>query len=281
MNDDLQKSVSRNSGYMQFLRLTFIVFFVLGVTACGSDKEAAVDLPSPELFTWGSQPISVSPPPDTWRRDKAQSGGLRGVRFIKNQSIGEEISIAEHYALDERLRCTELTELLRDLDNLSDRDFNRRIQRASLYVPKPINSSEKRQAEKANAELTRARTAFRNKQPDVTRHAITNAFEDVGRIKYSLDDVVERVMFDKASYDSFGEVFAFLPKEVVVAGEPGVSVDFTLDPNDRDVKFHGRQVYVLKNNRLFVLTFFGLPENIPVFEQIVASVSFPPSQCVL
>lgn len=86
-------------------------------------------------------------------------------------------------------------------------------------------------------------------------------------------------MFTAKQYDSFGKVVVESPAEGTVGGQPSVSVDFTLDSRDRKVLFHGRQVYVLKNNRLFVLAFLGLPENLPLFQRIVDSVSFPEGVC--
>lgn len=267
------------------LHIVVTAIVMLALSACGNEEGAGTgavaELPPPEIFAWGSQPISASPPPETWWREKAQSGGLRGARFIKSGSVGEEIRIAEHYALDERSRCTQLTSLLSDLDKLDARDFNRRIQRASLYVSPPINAAEKRHADRANAQLARARDAFRSGQTSEARSAIAWAFEHASRIEYSLDEVLDRVMFDASSYESFGRVTTLMPKDLTIAGEPAVSIDYTLDSNDRGITYYGRQAYVLKNNRLFVLTFHGLQENIPLFEQIVESVSFPANKCVL
>lgn len=263
-----------------------IAAIALALSACGGSDEAAGDgatfeLLPPEEFVWGSQPISVSPPPETWRREKAQSGGLEGVRFIKSRSVGEEIRIAEHYSLDQQSRCTQLMELMSDLENLSDQEFASRLQRARFYVPKPINADEKRWAEYANESLDRARDAHRNDDLGGVRRAITDAFEQGGRIQYSLDEVVDRVMFHESQYDSFGQVVAHLPEQGTIGGEPSVSVNYTLDSKEREIKYSGRQAYVLKNNRLFVFTFHGLPENLPLFDQIVETVTFPPSQCVL
>lgn len=269
---------------MHDIRILFIAMFVLMLSGCGGSDESAGgshELLPPEVFSWRSQPVSVSPPPETWWRDKVQQGGLSGVRFIKSRSVGEEISFSEHYALDERSRCTQLTELLTDLENLDDREFALRIQRARFYVPEPINADEKRWADWANESLDRARDAHRNGQLGEARRAITDAFEQGARIQYSLDEVVDRVMFHESQYDSFGQVIAHSPVDGMIAGEPSVSVDYTLDSAERDVKFYGRQAYVLKNNRLFVFTFHGLPENIALFEAILETVSFPPSQCVL
>jgi len=236
-------------------------------------------LPPPEVFTWGSQPISASPAPEGWTRDRAQSGGLRGVRFIKERGFGEEIRIAEHYALDERSRCTQLTALLDDLDNLDRRDFLSALQRTRFYAPDPINSYEERKVESGNANLDEARAAFLADDLRGARRAIERALRDGTDMLYRMEEVVDRVMFDPASYDSFGEVETMSPQTGHVAGMPSVSVDYRLDSRDNGHLYYGRQVYVLHNNRLFVLTFHGLEHNLPVFEAIVDSVSFQRGQC--
>ena len=252
------------------------------IWACGGDGDVSSileSLPPTEEFNWGGQPISVSPPPESWRREKEQSGGLRGARFIKTGSVGEEIRLTEHYSLAERDRCERLSALLSDLDNLDRTALNKRVQRARLYPVPPINSKEATLADAANASLDRARANFLQDQMIETRTAITQALEQAGRIHYSLNEVVDRVMFSPTSYDSFGTVEVEEPIRGELAGEPSVTVDFTLDSTERPHFYHGRQVYVLKNNRLFVLTFFGLSENLPLFDAIVETVSFPPGQC--
>jgi hypothetical protein len=264
------------------LILYLLLLSVCGTTACGpgggSSSELAA-LPPAEVFNWGGQPISVSPPPESWRREKAQSGGLRGVRFIKIGSVGEEIRLAEHYALDERDRCARFSELLRDLDKLDRREFGKTIHQTRLYASPPINDREAYLVELANGQLDRARETFLRDQPVKTRTAVARAFEHAVGIRYSLDEVVDRVIFSPDSYDSFGKVEVQSPVGGELAGEPSVSVDFTLDSRDRKILYSGRQVYVMHNNRLFVMTFLGLPENLPLFDQIVAGTSFPPGQC--
>ena len=245
----------------------------------GIESFDPASLPAPETFTWGSQPISASPAPEGWYRDRAQSGGLRGVRFIKSRSFGEAIRIAEHYALDDRSRCAQLTELLEDLDNLDRRDFLGAIQRARFYAPDPINSYEERKVESANANLDEARAAYLAGDLRAARRGIERALRDGRDMLYRIDEVIDRVMFDPGSYDSFGEVETMPPQTGSVAGAPSVSVDYTLDSRDNGHLYYGRQVYVLENNRLFVLAFHGLEHNLPLFEAIVDSVSFPRGRC--
>lgn len=262
--------------------LTLLLFFAWIAPACGPGDDAPPELPElppAEVFNWGGQPFSVSPPPEGWRREKSQSGGLSGVRFVKSGSVGEEIRLAEHYSLDERDRCERLTTLLRDLDKLDRREFQKAIHRARLYASPPINDDEARMVEAANSWLDRARDAYRRGQPEETRAAIIDALGYATAVRYSLDEVLERVIFSPSSYDSFGTVVAQQPVTGEVAGEAAVSVDFTLDSRDRKILYHGRQVYVMRNNRLFVMAFLGLPENLPLFEQVVATVSFPQGRC--
>lgn len=245
----------------------------------GHERFDPASLPPPEVFTWGSQPISASPAPEGWYREKAQSGGLRGVRFIKSRSFGEEIRIAEHYALDNRSRCAQLTALLRDFENLDRRDFLGALQRARFYAPDPINSYEERKVAAANADLDAARTAYLAGDLNGARRAIQQALRQGSDILYRIEEVIDRVMFDPGSYDSFGEVETMPPQTGYVAEAPSVSVDYTLDSRDNGHLYYGRQVYVLENNHLFVLTFHGLQHNLPLFEAIVDSVSFPRGQC--
>lgn len=249
------------------------------VLPSGHDSFDPASLPPPEVFRWGSQPISVSPAPEGWYREDSHSGGLSGVRFVKSRSFGEEIRIAEHYALDDRSRCTQLTALLQDLENLDRREFLRAVQRARYYAPDPINSYEERKVEAANADLDGARAAYLSGDLSGARRAIQQALRQGSDILYRMEEVIDRVMFDPRSYDSFGTVETMPPQNGFVAGAPSVSVDYTLDSRDNGHLYYGRQVYVLENNRLFVLTFHGLEHNVALFEAIVDSVSFPRSEC--
>lgn len=247
--------------------------------ACSPAPEEPPPLPPPEVFTWGGQPISFSPPPAGWERQKAQQGGLQGVRFIKSRSVGEEIKVAEHYSLDQRDRCARLQALLRDLDNLDARGFALALQRAKLYASPPLNAREERLAEEANERLDRAREAFRMGEPGEARQAISSALERAVRIRYTLAEVVDRVMLSAERFEGLPGTFEINePAPAEVAGEPAVGVGYTLHYGGRT--YRGREVYVLKNNRLFVASFQGLEENLPLFERILETISFPPGQCV-
>ncbi len=268
---------------------------LLAIAGCGGEHDTAgseatfaarepfdpATLAAPEVFAWGSQPIAVSPPPDGWYMERESSGGLRGVRFIKSQSFGEEIRIAEYYALDDRLRCTEQLDLLERLDEMNRNEFSRALQRARFYVPKPYTSFEARAAEVANEAFDEARAAYLAGDVSGARYAIRRAIDRGRSIRYSLEDVLDEVLFDRAAYEPFGTVETMPPESGYVGGMPSVSVDYTLDSTANGHLYFGRQVYVMQDSRLFVLSFHGLRHHIELFEAIVDSVTFPSSRCVL
>jgi hypothetical protein len=265
-------------------RLLTIVTLLMSTIALSCDRGSGspADLPPlapAEVFRWGGQPISVSPPTEGWHRERALSGGLRGARWVKSGSAGEEIRVAEHYALDERDRCEQFTDLLDELDDMDASELGHALQHTALYAEPPINDDEGLLVEWANSRLDQAREAFFQERPEEARAAIVDAFDAARRIRYTLDDVVERVMLSADSYDDFVKVSVDEPVESTLAGEPSVSVDFELASKDGNGLYLGRQVYVVKNNRLFVVSFLGLAENQSVFEQVLESISFPSGRC--
>jgi hypothetical protein len=254
-----------------------LLLLVLGAAAgCGSEPEDQ-PLAQAEVFTWGDQPISFSPPPDGWRREKHQSGGLQGVRFVKTGSVGERIHVAEHYSLGDRDRCTELQGLLREFDQLNRQTFPRAVQKARLWVPEPINHRDTWVVHEANQALDRALAAYRMGDSVGARRAIGDALEKAGQMQYTLDEVVERVMFSTEGFDGRAKFVIGEPAPGEVAGEPMIWVGYTM--RFRKQNYIGREVYVLKNNRLFVASFQGLAENLPLFERVVDTISFPPGSC--
>jgi hypothetical protein len=264
------------------LRSLLSTVVVIGLVACGGSEEPApsstpVPLPAPEVYTWGGQPISFSAPPGGWRTEKEQSGGLRGARYVLFGSVGERIHVAEHYALDERDRCLQILELLEDYDQMSDHDFRNAIIRARPHAPEPINWSEAQYAEEAGESLDQAFQARMRKDAAEARSWLERALEEVARIHYGLDDVVDRVAFS-APEGPGAPAFEVGPLESTsVGGEQAYVLDYDMVLSGRS--YAGREYYVLKNNRLFVASFQGLEENLDLFEDIVDSIAFPPGDC--
>ena len=58
-----------------------------------------------------------------------------------------------------------------------------------------------------------------------------------------------------------------------LAGIRAYRLDYTLNTPQRQLV--GREYYLLENNHLFEAAFLGLPENLPLFERVVTTISFP------
>ena len=95
------------------------------------------------------------------------------------------------------------------------------------------------------------------------------------RWDYSLDDVVEETRFTTAGWPVHPDSFVIAPMVAdTVAGLPAYRLEFTLNLPEKTLV--GREYYVLKKNRLFEAAFLGLPVNLPLFERVVETISFPP-----
>ena len=82
----------------------WFLLILLGLVACTSAEDHARNEPlsAAETFTWTDQPLRFQPPPDDWRRDRYNQGGLLGVNFIHSRSVGERIYIAEYTRVGKR-----------------------------------------------------------------------------------------------------------------------------------------------------------------------------------
>ena len=261
--------------------LLFTVLLCAGVAAgCGSTESPPAvveELRPAETFDWSGQPIAFALPPLGWERQRSQPGGREGVRFIKAGSVGEEVRVQERLSVADRDRCGRLRELLREFEKMDRRTFEKALQRARLYANPPINDEEEWFAEEANLILDEARTAFRANDPVGVRSSIEQVLKLAGRIRYSLDEVVDEVRFSGEGFppEVRAEVGESSPAEL--AGEPAMRLDYALHYNKRD--YSGRELYVVNNNHLFVVGYQGLAENLPMFERILATVSFPEGEC--
>ena len=93
--------------------------------------------------------------------------------------------------------------------------------------------------------------------------------------RYRLEDVVEETLFSTEGWPVPAD--SFLVSEAVpdtIAGIRVYRLDFRL--NTAEHQLVGREYYMLENNHLFEAAYLGLPENLPLFERVVATISFPP-----
>ena len=256
-----------------------LLVIAMTVTGCGGEPTPeTVELPPPETFTWTSgQPISFSPPPRGWERSRYQNGGTEGVDFVKTGSGGEQILVAERFFVGNRDRCERIQELRRDLNNLDRTTFERDLLRARLYADEPFNGNEARMIDVVNYTLDRARDAYQSGDTAIASSELGTALEQAARIRFTIDETVDRALFTADRNPVYPNLEVEQPQAGQLAGEPIVTVNFTFQP--RDVPFLGRRIYVLKNNRMFELGYQGREENLPLFERILATITFPPGPC--
>jgi hypothetical protein len=212
--------------------------------------------------------------------------GTRGARaargrglhlYVKEGSVGEAIHVAEHYSLGDRDRCAELQGLVRDFDDFNKHSFTQAVHKARPWVSEPINRRDEWVIFEANQALDRALDFFRRDDAAGARRALGDALAKAGEMRYTLDEVVDRVMFSTEGFDGRARFAIGEPVSGELAGEPIVSVDYSMQFRKR--VYLGREIYVVKNNHLFVAGFMGLAENLPLFERIVETISFPPGVC--
>ena len=237
---------------------------------------AGCDLPrlsAPETFAWGAQPISFSPPVG-WSRSAHLEGGLRGVRFVKERSVGQAIVVAEDYLVGDRDRRAALEELLERFDRYDDRELRRALSLARCRTDDPLSPREAEVATEVNAALDRALVAHFADQPEAARAEIAAALAAARGLKLSLGDVLERVAFRPEGHEEPEAVRVLARRQVVVGGEPAAAVDYTRRLPNR--LYRGREVYLMRDNHLFIATLFGISESRPLFDRLVASIAFPP-----
>lgn len=248
-------------------RLFFILTAAL-VAACDS----APALSPPETFDWAGQHISLAPPSAGWRREGQSSGGIRGVRFVKERSVGEAIGIGDYYLLANRLRRARLQEIIDTFETFDRRDFEKALRQAYAHTDSPFSPLEADVASDINAALGRAATAFRMNDRDGARTELRMALGAAERLGFRLGDVLDAVVFAPERREEPQRWSVVGRREATIGGEPAVIVDYTFQTPER--KLYGREAYVVHDSHLFVATFLGLEENLRVFDRVVESIRF-------
>ena len=257
------------------------LIFLMILTGCQdtAPQDAEPALPPPELFTWTTgQPISFSPPPDTWNRSRYQNGGAEGADYVLAGSRGEQIFVAERFFLGRRDRCAKLKEILEKMQDYDRSSFVRAIGEARFSDREPwYNGHEKRTVKAVNKTLERASAAFLRGDIDTVRLDLEWALEQAATIHYTVEETVDEVLFTRERNPVYPALRVDEPVQGEVAGERALVVAFTFQGHGSPMV--GRRVYVVKNNRLFEFGFQGLEQNLALFEKVLDSVTFPPGVC--
>jgi hypothetical protein len=74
------------------------------IAACTSQEKKAREEPllPAETFNWSDVPLAFQPPPAKWERQKHNEGGLLGIWFTHQGSVGERIYVSEYSKVGER-----------------------------------------------------------------------------------------------------------------------------------------------------------------------------------
>ena len=250
----------------------FVMLALIALSGCGGPA-LGPSLGPPETFTWDDQPIAFAPPPPEWRREAYLEGGMRGVRFVKERSGGEAISVADYYVLSDRNRRAALTELQDKLDTYDDRELLHQLSLARWRTDEPMGRSEAEVANAVNASIDRAVTAAIQADRFVVRNEIASALAATSRLSVQLEDVLESVIF-KAERHSEPERFHVVSqRHVVIAEHPAERVDYTYQAPER--VYYGCETYVVHDSHLFVADYIGTESGAKLFDRVVASIAFP------
>lgn len=249
-------------------RTTLLVLLVCVVAGCKSEEQ-----PAPrEEFRWTGQAVSFSPPPAIWRREGELSGGVKGVRFVKERSVGEAITVGEFHHVAERNRTVAIENLLVQFDEIDRHQFLRDSGLAQSRTDNLFTAHEGRVAEEVNAALGRANAFYLNGDPKMARAELQNALASARKLRFTLDDVLE-----KAALRNLRQEASFASAErrnLQVGGEPAVSFEWSMELSGR--RYLRREVFVVHNSHLYVARFIGLERSLPLFERVTASIEFPP-----
>ena len=247
-------------------RKALLLLAACAIAGCGEDEPLAPR----EEFHWTSQAVSFAPPPAGWRREGELSGGVRGVRFVKEYSVGEAITVGEFHRIAERDRTAAIQKLIDDFEKSDRRDFLRDTSLARSRVDNLYTEHERRVAEEVNEALSRSTAFYLNGDRKMAYGELENALAAARRFRLTLDDVLEKAALEPLR----SEVTSFERRDVQVGGEPAVSIEWSMSHSGRT--YARREVFVVHRNHLYVVRFIGLEKTLPLFERVRASVQFPP-----
>ena len=260
-------------------RLLTTVLVALVLAACGSSKNTASSEPpklqEAETFKWSGEPITFSMPPVGWRREGENGGGVKGIRFVKEQSVGEGIGIGDYYILADRNRAPNIREILEKFDTF-DYGFawDRALSKAYAYTDTPFTPLETEISTAVNNAVSQAGMAYRNRDRAAARAHLEAALAESEKLHFSLDEVVARVEFKPEKRQEPENYKVLGRRETVLAGERAIVVDYTVTVPERQRTYAAREAYVVHNSHLFICTFIGLQETLPVFDAVIGSIAW-------
>ncbi len=262
-------------------RAACLAFLILAGAACDPAPASAPASSGPpqllprERFDWIGEPISFSIPPAGWRRE-GDGSGVKGIRFVKERSVGEGIGIGDNYILADRNRTPFLRDMLDHFDTFdSGFAWDNALRKAYAYTDSPFTANETEIAQVINSEVGQAAAAWRTHDKDAAKSHLETALAAAEQLHFSLAEVIDRVEFKRERQQEPDKYTITGRRETTIAGEPAVVVEYTVDVPERQRTYVAREAYVVHNSHLFICTFIGLQETTAVFDAVIASVEFP------
>ena len=254
---------------------------LLAGAACGGSPKPPADAPPPppkllpaETFDWMGEPITFSIPPDGWRRE-GDTSGVKGIRFVKERSVGEAIGLGDHYVLADRNRSSYLRDIIAKFDTFDEGfAWDKALAKTYAYTDTPFTPQETEIANAVNLEVGQAAGAFRTGDRPAAKAHLEAALAEAEKLHFSLSDVISRVEFKPETRQEPENYKVIDRRETTIAGEPAVVVDYTVTVPERQRTYAAREAYVVHNSHLFILTFIGLQETLAVFDAVIASIEF-------
>jgi hypothetical protein len=242
------------------------------LAACDADPASV--LVEPERFHWceGGPAVVFSPPGGSWRRSRHQQRDT-GVAFVRGDVPPGFISVGEVMEICRQDSRPALRRLWEEFDDLTPGQFLRVTHSARRFEDSGYSYAADRIIKRVNGALSRAEYAMRRNLVDEAEAHLDEALTHAESLDYDLDDLVSFHIFDPEELDDPDRFHVLEPVSGQVAGLPSLSVQYTME-EDRGLH-HGRQVYVARDNHLFVFSYLGPERYLPVFDSMLDTVEFP------
>jgi hypothetical protein len=247
-----------------------LVVAALSLSGCGKRPEA---LGPPETFHWVAQPISFSPPPERWRREGDNGGGMLGVRFVLTGGGGQCLSVLADRQLDERDRSGAIRALLARGQALAKREFLDSLSLARPRTDDPISDREAEAARNTSAAIDRAESDYLSGHPGFVASDLDEALRAASAWVPTLQELLPRMRLRPDRMQEPDRWRIGYEHDTTLAGVPAFASEDTLLTPERPLLY--REFFWVVHGSAFKAIYQGTPENLETFARVVASIQFP------
>jgi hypothetical protein len=237
------------------LRLLGAAVLALAVGAAAGCGRRAESLLPPETFTWVAQRIAFSPPPEPWRREGDNGGGMLGVRFVLTGGGGQCISVGAFRLLAERDRREALAKLLSRRDSLYRREFLDALSLARARTDDP------------------AMTNYLSDSRSLVPYDLEAALRAATAYQPTLEEILPRIRLRPERMQEPERWRIGYERDTTLAGRPAFASDDTLITPERPLLYH--EVFWVVEGCAFKAVYQGTAENLETFNRVVETIRFP------